>query len=116
MQCVANPHDEKLRLCWRLSRFGLVEVRESEKQRRVLAWIDRMRPLFPQSPYLERWAMIVSGRDEACAEELGATTDFFALPLDRRGFWRGLIQSQPFSCLLPRGTSRERRAVLSRLP
>jgi hypothetical protein len=111
-----NPHDENLRLCWRICRFGVREAREASKRRRVLAWIGRMKPRFPGSPHLERWRELLSGEAPELAAELEGTPDFFTLPLERRGLWRPLIQSQPFTCIVPGRTTRERRAVLSRMP
>jgi hypothetical protein len=113
---VHNPHDEHLRLGWRLCRFGAAEIEDAAKQRRVIEWLGRMEHVVPGSPHLREWARIVSQQAPELALELSSVRDFFELPKDRQGIWRPLVQSQPFSCLLPGRTTRDRRAVLSRLP
>lgn len=117
MEAPRNPHDDKMDMCWNLCRFGLGRVRGDGAARDlVLAWIERMRPLFPGSPWFESWARIVSGAEPELARELGETPSFFDLDQGRRSFWRPLAQSNPFACLLRGKSARERRAVLSRVP
>ena len=113
---VPNPHDEQLRRSWRLCRFGMKATADPERREKVLAWLDRMQRRFPGSPQLARWVEIVSGQAPELTQELALPVDFFALSPESRACWRPLVQSQPFSCLLPGRTTRERRAVLSRLP
>ena len=113
---VGNPHDEQLHLCWKICRFGAERIRQPGERAKVLAWIERMQPVFPGSPYLESWAGIIIGDARAALRELAETRTFEDLPSDRRSFWRPLIQSHPFACIVPGRTTRERRAVLSRLP
>ena len=111
-----HPHDDHLRFCWTICRYGIRRVEgEEDARERVLGWIERMRPRFPGSPHLEAWARIVAGRDPDAARTLREVTDYFALPPEERSRWGPLIQSQPFACILPGRTTRERRAILSRL-
>jgi hypothetical protein len=112
---VPHPHDEHLRFGWKIVRYGMNAIRsEDEKRRQVLDWIERMKPRFPGSPFLAAWESIVSGRDLASARLIESTVDFFNLPSDSRGWWRQLVQSQPFTTIIPGKTAHERRAVLSR--
>lgn len=111
-----HPHDEHLRVGWRLCRFGLAKITAGDQRKRVLEWLNRMERVVPGSPHLREWTRLVSNEAQEMAEELPRFKDFFDLPAERQGVWRPLVQSQPFSCLLPGRTTRERRAVLSRLP
>jgi hypothetical protein len=89
-------------------------VEDQEKRERVLEWIARMMPQFPGSPFLTAWERIVRGVDREARRTIEATQDFFDLPVDDRGQWRQLVQSQPFTTIIPGRTARERRAALSR--
>lgn len=111
-----NPHDAQLELCWKICRVGARRARERVPREKVLAWIARMRPLFPGSPYLDAWARILGGEESGALADLDAYPAFRALPPERRSFWRPLVQSHPFACIAPGRTTRERRAILSRLP
>ena len=111
-----NPHDERLRFAWKACRYGFARMEDEAEKKKVLAWIERMRPRFPGSPHLERWGRIVRGEEPEAARELQTVRGFFDLDPDRRAFWRPLVQSQPFTTIIPGRTTRERRAVLSRLP
>jgi hypothetical protein len=116
MNATRNPHDRHLALCWKICRFGVQRIEDPELKARVLSWIERMRGLFPGSPHLALWDRVVRGEEPEAAPELGACADYFALSSERRSWWRPLIQSHPFACVIPGRTTRERRAVLSRLP
>jgi hypothetical protein len=89
-------------------------VEDQEKRERVLEWIARMMLEFPGSPFLTAWERIVRGVDRAARRTIEATEDFFDLPVEDRGQWRQLVQSQPFTTIIPGRTARERRAALSR--
>lgn len=113
---VHNPHDEHLRLAWRLCRFGVSQLSDPSAQARVRAWLARMDAILPGSPHLHTWKAIVERPSPTIVDELTGVDDYFSLSPERQGFWRPLVQSQPFSCLLPGRTTRDRRTVLSRLP
>lgn len=110
----SNPHDEHLRFGWKIVRFGVQSVLDDdEKRERVLRWIDRTRPSFTGPSYLDDWRRILEQRDPEVLGTIRRTTDFFDLPEERRGWWRGLVQSQPFTTIIPGRTADERRAVVS---
>ena len=111
-----NPHDAHLRVGWRLCRFGLAATADPQARARVLAWLARMEGVVPGSPHLRAWQGVLNGEAPEMVADLTRASDFFDLPPVRQGVWRPLVQSQPFSCLLPGRTTRERRTVLSRLP
>ena len=112
---VPHPHDEHLRFGWKIVRYGMSAVASDEDKRRlVLAWIERMKPRFPGSPFLAAWEAIVAGRDVESARAIAYAADFFDVPSDRRGWWRQLVQSQPFTTIIPGKTAHEPRALLSR--
>jgi hypothetical protein len=111
-----NPHDAHLRTGWRLCRFGWRALSAPDQRAAVEAWLSRMDGVVPGSPHLDAWRRILAGDAPEMAGELETVEDYFALTPGRQGVWRPLVQSQPFSCLLPGRSTRDRRTVLSRLP
>ncbi len=106
-----NEHDAHVELCWRICRYGVAAVgRDPAAAGKVLAWIDRMRPRFPGSPWLAAWDEIVRGAAREPAAELRSVERFAHLTPERKSLWRPIIQSQPFGCIVPGRTTRERRA------
>lgn len=112
----ANPHDAHLRMCWKICRYGRERMRDAEARAKVLARLERPGPEFEGHPYVAEWLRLLRDPDGRGLADLDAMRDFFDLPDDRRAWWRPLIQSQPFSCIFPGRTTRERREFLSRLP
>ncbi len=110
-----NPHDEHLRFGWKIVRYGVQSVLDDDaKLTLVLSWIDRTRPKFSGPSYLDDWRQLLERPDPLTLETIQKTRDFFDLPEERRGWWRGLVQSQPFTTIIPGKTADERRAVVSR--
>jgi hypothetical protein len=112
----SHPHDERLQFGWKIVRYGMSKVSKTRTRGRVLEWIAAMKPSFPGSPFLSEWERIVRGEDERARGEVEKHPTFFDLPPRRRGYWRQLVQSQPFTVIVPGKTADERRAVLSRHP
>jgi hypothetical protein len=111
-----NPHDAQLELAWAACRYGLERCSaEPVARARVLDWISRMEPAFPGSPWLCRWREVVDGRAPDSAHECMSVPEFIALSPARQSFWRPLVQSNPFACVVPGRTTRERRALLASL-
>jgi hypothetical protein len=115
MQVPANPHDAHIRLCWKICRFGMGRLGDEAVRRKVLAWIEGAAAEFPGSPHVEAWSRIFRGEEPGAVRELEATEDYFDLPVERRSWWRPIIQSHPFAPAIPGRTTRERREFLSRL-
>lgn len=111
-----NPHDAHLRAGWRLCRFGARVLPTPGTRAQVDAWLLRMDRVVPGSPHLAEWRRILDGAAPDMTHDLESVEDYFDLPDDRQAIWSPLVQSQPFSCLLPGRTTRDRRTVLSRLP
>jgi hypothetical protein len=112
---MGNPHDKHLRMAWSACRVGMRQVAQPEAREKVLAWIDGMIPQF-RGPYLELWRRVVAGDEPDLVREIEGHRDYFELSEERRGFWRSLVQSHPFTCVIPGRTTSERRALLSRMP
>ena len=112
---LGNPHDDRLRFGWKIVRYGTrATLDDEETLSRVLSWIDRVRPTFSGPSYLDDWRRLLEGLDPGSRRTILETVDFFALPPERRGWWRGMVQSQPFTTIIPGRTASERRATVAR--
>ncbi len=105
-----HPHDQKLALSWKFCRWAISRLKEHpELKNTVQNWIDKHRHGAPE--FLGEWEKIIHSPD---ASAIFYDCNFEDLPENQRGYYRGLIQSHPFSALLS-GKTHERRAILSRL-
>ena len=117
-----HPHDKHLQLAWKICRFGIEALDSSQGglcREKVLRWMKdgqkKFENQFFSHPQYAIWEKIIV-EDESLRQEIRETLDFLSLSEERQGYWRPLIQSQPFTCLLPGRTTRERRSILSHLP
>jgi len=109
-----NPHDEHLRFGWMTVRYGIKHVSEDgEKLGRVLDWIEETKSSVPDPRFLKAWEAILAGDDPVSLDEIVMTANFFDLPPERLGWWRQLVQSQPFTVIVPGRSVRVRRAAVS---